>query len=199
VVVIASTNRPFDLDEAVLRRLPRRILVDLPDVITREEILRVTLSNNRIAKDVNFTSLAISLEGYTGSDIKEICREAVVRVAHERAMQFEVDFTSLQHANLTIPSSPSSSIDANHTQGNQGTTTSLLLSEIWTEPLRAVTLKDFQLAMKRLKASVDDSGREMQKVTEWNEKYGEFKKKGNGNNASSGKAFQDAKKLNLYI
>lgn len=42
--MIASTNRPFDLDEAVLRRLPRRILVDLPDLKTRQEILQVTLA-----------------------------------------------------------------------------------------------------------------------------------------------------------
>jgi SpoVK/Ycf46/Vps4 family AAA+-type ATPase len=47
VVVIASTNRPFDLDEAVLRRLPRRILVDLPDLRTRQEILQVTLAGEK--------------------------------------------------------------------------------------------------------------------------------------------------------
>ena len=41
MVVIGSTNRPFDLDEAVLRRMPRRVLVDLPDLKTREEILKV--------------------------------------------------------------------------------------------------------------------------------------------------------------
>ena len=87
--MIASTNRPFDLDEAVLRRLPRRILVDLPDLQTRQEILSVTLANNRISSSVNFTQLAEKLEGYTGSDIKEVCREAVVRVAHERAKQLE--------------------------------------------------------------------------------------------------------------
>lgn len=87
--MIASTNRPFDLDEAVLRRLPRRILVDLPDLQTRQEILSVTLANNRVSSSVNFTQLAEKLEGYTGSDIKEVCREAVVRVAHERAKQLE--------------------------------------------------------------------------------------------------------------
>jgi SpoVK/Ycf46/Vps4 family AAA+-type ATPase len=58
VVVIASTNRPFDLDEAVLRRLPRRILVDLPDAATRTEILKVTLAGNRIAADVDLAVLA---------------------------------------------------------------------------------------------------------------------------------------------
>lgn len=72
VVVIASTNRPFDLDEAVLRRLPRRILVDLPDAGTREEILSVSLSSNRLSADVNLTRLAAQLEGYTGSDVKEV-------------------------------------------------------------------------------------------------------------------------------
>ena len=45
VVVIASTNRPFDLDEAVLRRLPRRVLVDLPDLTTRRDILQVGVTD----------------------------------------------------------------------------------------------------------------------------------------------------------
>ena len=48
VVVVGSTNRPFDLDEAVLRRFPRRILVDRPDLKTRQEILEVTFAENRL-------------------------------------------------------------------------------------------------------------------------------------------------------
>merc|ERR1711871_141605 len=89
VVVIGSTNRPFDLDEAVLRRMPRRILVDLPDLQTREEILNVSLKGNRVADDVNLTAIANRLEGYTGSDLKEVCREAVVGISHEEAQRLE--------------------------------------------------------------------------------------------------------------
>eukprot|EP01035_Chromulina_nebulosa_P019749 gene19749-25681_t len=158
VVVIASTNRPFDLDEAVLRRLPRRILVDLPDLNTRKEILQVTLQGNRVADDVDLTSLAESLDGYTGSDIKEVCREAVVRVSHERAQQIE----------------SGSLAEDGRTRSNNSSSPSV---EIDVEaPLRAVALADFKLAMKKLTSSVDENGREMQKVVEWNDKYGEIRR-----------------------
>lgn len=92
VVVIGSTNRPFDLDEAVLRRFPRRILVDLPDLETRKEILEVTLAENRLDTAVNLTLIAERLDGYTGSDIKEVCREAVVQISHEQARLLDQGF-----------------------------------------------------------------------------------------------------------
>merc|ERR1712130_974351 len=98
VVVIGSTNRPFDLDEAVLRRFPRRILVDLPDLETRREILEVTLAENRLAPSVNLTVIAEKLEGYTGSDIKEVCREAVVQISHEHAMRLDQGFATSSSA-----------------------------------------------------------------------------------------------------
>ena len=158
MVVIASTNRPFDLDEAVLRRLPRRIMVDLPDLHTRQEILSVTLANNRVHSDVNFTQLAEKLEGYTGSDIKEVCREAVVRVAHERAQMLEHGVDSYGTAAVTAGSAQLSELDFN-------------------APLRPVRLEDFKQAIKKLKASVNDNSRELQKVVDWNNKYGEFKRK----------------------
>jgi len=157
VVVIASTNRPFDLDEAVLRRLPRRIMVDLPDLATREDILRVTLMHNRLAPDVNITRIAETLQGYSGSDIKEVCREAVVRVAHEKA-------SALDRGDVGEGSIENPAHDV-----------SLL------EPLRPVKFNDFKEAMRKLKASVAENSRELQKVIEWNDKYGELKKKKEAN------------------
>jgi len=152
VVVIGSTNRPFDLDEAVLRRFPRRILVDLPDTETRGEILEVTLAENRIDPKVNLTEIAERLEGYTGSDIKEVCREAVVQISHEHAMRLDQGFDDFS-------SSSSSSGDGNVMQR-----------------LRPVTMDDFDKAMNKLKRSVSDKGRELMRVWEWNDEYGEIKK-----------------------
>jgi len=156
VVVIGSTNRPFDLDEAVLRRFPRRILVDLPDGETRKEILEVTLAENRVDPKVNLTEIAERLEGYTGSDIKEVCREAVVQISHEHAMRLDQGF---EMEDGEENSSPLSSI------GDSG-----------MQRLRPVTVEDFEKAMNKLKRSVSDKGRELMRVWEWNDEYGEIKK-----------------------
>jgi SpoVK/Ycf46/Vps4 family AAA+-type ATPase len=52
-------------------------------------LFQVSLKGNRLADDVNLTQVALKLEGYTGSDIKEVCREAVVRISHEEALRLE--------------------------------------------------------------------------------------------------------------
>merc|ERR1712071_482442 len=159
VVVIGSTNRPFDLDGAVLRRFPRRILVDLPNLETRQEILEVTLAENRLDPSVNFTLIAEKLEGYTGSDIKEVCREAVVQISHEQARMLDLGIPVGDDWN-DIENTGSSEKDASSLQR-----------------LRPVTMKDFENALSKLKRSVSEKGRELARVWEWNDEYGEIKKK----------------------
>ena len=72
VIVIGATNRPFDLDDAVLRRLPRRLLVDLPGEKEREEILKILLRDEPLAADVDLKVLAHKTETFSGSDLKRM-------------------------------------------------------------------------------------------------------------------------------
>ena len=91
VCVVAATNRPFDLDKAILRRLPRAIHIPLPDVGTREAIFRAVLAGERVGEDVHIAGLAAGTEGYSGSDIKEMCKAAAMGPAREIAAAFARD------------------------------------------------------------------------------------------------------------
>ncbi|KAH7351529.1 hypothetical protein KP509_19G001800 [Ceratopteris richardii] len=73
ILVFATTNRPFDLDDAVVRRLPRRILVDLPNAENRVKILRKILVNEDLDNTFSYEYLASQTEGYSGSDLKNLC------------------------------------------------------------------------------------------------------------------------------
>ncbi|KAG2629829.1 uncharacterized protein LOC120699717 isoform X3 [Panicum virgatum] len=73
VLVLGATNRPYDLDDAVIRRFPRRIMVSLPDASNREKILKVLLSKETLTPDVDLESVANMTEGYSGSDLKNLC------------------------------------------------------------------------------------------------------------------------------
>ncbi|KAK3320975.1 hypothetical protein B0T19DRAFT_254426 [Cercophora scortea] len=76
--IMVATNRPFDLDEAVLRRLPRKILVDLPLTPERSSILSVMLRDEQLAPDVDLATLAKETELYSGSDLKNLCVSAAM-------------------------------------------------------------------------------------------------------------------------
>lgn len=77
VVVLAATNRPYDLDPAVLRRLSRQFRVGLPDQVARLKILTLLLRNETC--DVDLPRLAQKTAGYSGSDLEEVCRAAATK------------------------------------------------------------------------------------------------------------------------
>ena len=76
VVVLATSNKPWDLDEAMRRRLERRIYVPLPDEPARLAMLMIHLKGLQLADDVDLPALAARTAGYSGADLQLVCRDA---------------------------------------------------------------------------------------------------------------------------
>ncbi|XP_020866694.1 uncharacterized protein LOC9327621 isoform X2 [Arabidopsis lyrata subsp. lyrata] len=83
ILILGATNRPFDLDDAVIRRLPRRIYVELPDAENRLKILKIFLTPENLESGFQFDKLAKETEGYSGSDLKNLCIAAAYRPVQE--------------------------------------------------------------------------------------------------------------------
>lgn len=87
IILIAATNRPDILDTALLRpgRFDRRVVVNMPDVKGREDILRVHIKNIPLAKDVDLKVLARSSPGFSGADLANLVNEAALLAARRGA------------------------------------------------------------------------------------------------------------------
>ncbi|KAL4383877.1 hypothetical protein GQ457_15G021800 [Hibiscus cannabinus] len=149
VLVLAATNRPFDLDEAVVRRLPRRLMVNLPDAPNREKILRVILAKEQLSADIDFEAIANMTDGYSGSDLKNLCvtaahcpiREILEKEKKERALAVT--------ENRPVPSLHSSA------------------------DIRSLKMDDFKYAHEQVCASVSSESTNINELLQWNELYGE--------------------------
>lgn len=86
IIVIAATNRPEMLDEALLRpgRFDRTITIGLPDIRGREEILKIHSKNKKIADDVDFKSIAGDTAGFTGAELENILNEAAIIATNKK-------------------------------------------------------------------------------------------------------------------
>ncbi|KAL5567705.1 hypothetical protein UlMin_024280 [Ulmus minor] len=76
VMVLAATNRPSELDEAILRRLPQAFEIGIPDRRERAAILKVILKGEKVEEKIDYDFIASLCEGYTGSDLLELCKKA---------------------------------------------------------------------------------------------------------------------------
>ena len=76
MMVLAATNRPSELDEAILRRFSQAFEIGMPDRRERAEILKVILKGERVEDNIDFDYLASLCEGYTGSDLFDLCKKA---------------------------------------------------------------------------------------------------------------------------
>ena len=83
VIVLAATNRPETLDQALLRpgRFDRQVLVDRPDLSGREEILKIHSQKVKLGPDVNLHAIATRTPGFAGADLANLVNEAALLAA----------------------------------------------------------------------------------------------------------------------
>ncbi|RDY06370.1 Spastin, partial [Mucuna pruriens] len=70
ILVLATTNRPLDLDESIIRRFQKRIMVGTSYTENKKKILKTLLANEKVDKELDFRKLSTMVEGYIGSDLK---------------------------------------------------------------------------------------------------------------------------------
>lgn len=98
IIVIAATNRPDILDNALLRpgRFDRQIVINRPDILGREQILKVHAKNKPLAGDVDLKTLAKRTPGFTGADLQNLLNEAALLAA--RYNRKDINMENLEEA-----------------------------------------------------------------------------------------------------
>ncbi len=106
VIVLAATNRPDVLDKALLRagRFDRQIVVGLPDVKAREQILEVHSRKKRLADDVDLKVIAKNTSGFAGADLENVLNEAALLAA--RRNMNEIGMKEIEDAMVKVTMGP---------------------------------------------------------------------------------------------
>jgi katanin p60 ATPase-containing subunit A1 len=145
VIVLAATNTPWALDEALRRRLEKRIYIPLPDIEGRTELFKINMKGIEIADDIDLNVLATKSAGYSGADIANVCRDASM-MSVRRLME------------------------AARKQGLGREQMQALLKEQKSELHTAVTGADFLLALSKVNRSVSDH--DLLRYSEWMQEFG---------------------------
>ncbi len=112
VILIAATNRPWDLDDAMISRFQRKIYVPLPDADARKQIFEVHLKG-LVLSGITLGSLAERSAGYSGRDIANVCREAIMFMIRQQNPKLE-ELTAAQIEKYAMCYRPLAKDDFDH-------------------------------------------------------------------------------------
>ncbi|KAK6435996.1 hypothetical protein LTR95_007817 [Oleoguttula sp. CCFEE 5521] len=177
VFMMVASNRPFDLDDAVLRRLPRRVLVDLPRKEDREAILKIHLKGEQLADDVDLTALAERTPLYSGSDLKNLCVAAALTAVKEgiekgAAAKDNEQTPQSAESELSKDAEPSSTFsDASSTSNLRPFSKPPKTPQ--TPERRVLTTSHFDKAIAEISASVSEDMRTLTAIRKFDEQYGD--------------------------
>ncbi|XP_026488010.1 outer mitochondrial transmembrane helix translocase isoform X1 [Vanessa tameamea] len=131
VIIMGATNRPQDLDRAIQRRMPATFHVPMPGAAQRERILQLILRAEPTAADIDFARLGAATDGFSGSDLHELCRQAAVYRVRDLARD-EL---------------------AREEQCKQNKSSSSDSDDEYVDAVRPITMEDLRLALGKLKES----------------------------------------------
>ncbi|KFZ01738.1 hypothetical protein V501_09823 [Pseudogymnoascus sp. VKM F-4519 (FW-2642)] len=152
--IMVATNRPFDLDEAILRRLPRRLLIDLPVEADREAILKIHLQGEDLEDSVDLAALAANTPFYSGSDLKNLSVAAALACVREET--------------TTATAAAASSAAA-------GEDVSALSKNLSYPAKRTIGKRHFDIAIQEISASVSEDMATLAAIRKFDERYGDRK------------------------
>jgi SpoVK/Ycf46/Vps4 family AAA+-type ATPase len=130
VIVMGATNRPQDVDKAILRRMPAMFQINLPNKQKRKSIIGLVLGKEDLDGDVDLDHISNITDGFSGSDLKELCRTAAM-------------FRVREFSNYVFHSLP----DTKNLEPEE------LLSSNFVTNLRSINMNDFVSAVQKMKDS----------------------------------------------
>jgi len=96
VMVLAATNRPWDLDEAIRRRLEKRIYIPLPPGEGRMSLFKINLKGIELGEDMDYEKMVELTDGYSGADIANVCRDAAMMPLRKKIASGAIDIMKIK-------------------------------------------------------------------------------------------------------
>lgn len=180
VFVMVATNRPFDLDDAVIRRLPRRLLVDLPTEKDRAAILKTHLRGEQLDSSIDLSEIASRTPFYSGSDLKNLSVSAALACVKEENEQAAIAAAKAASASTDGPAQHATDTDSQPSEPTRAEIKipALIRGLDYKFPEKRVLHKrHFDAALSEISASINEDMGSLNAIKKFDEKYGDKKGK----------------------